>query len=148
MAHINHGMWRRYQPTETREGIPPDVLYCRRESDGLDFYDFVQPPATPYAEGSVAIAVMWREEYNAHVVGAATYDPTAMFPADSVIIEIDDYTGSDPQADLGGRVYDLETMTLGEVPVFVMEDPVQETQTKILSALDSIMARLDKLEKK
>lgn len=148
MAHINHGSWVRYQPTETRAGIPLTVMYARRESDGLDFYDFVQPPATPYAEGNVAIAVMWREEYNAYIVGAAVFDPTAMFPAGHTIVEIDDYTGTDPQTDLGGRAYDLETMTLGEVPVFVMEDPIMETQTKILSALDSIMARLDKLEKK
>lgn len=150
MAHINHGTWVKYQPTVAKEGIPLTVMYAHRESDGMDWYDYVNPPAPQngFLPDSVIIAAIWREDIVGYVVGPAVYDPTAMFPAGHIVIEVNDYTGTNPQADLGGKVYDPETGMFSDPPQLVFEDTPSATEQKIMSVLDTILARLDKLEKK
>lgn len=149
MAHIDHGTWVKYQPTVAKEGIPLTVLYARRESDGMDWYDYVHSPQSRFASDNIIIAALWREDVGGYVVGPAVRDPTAIFPAGHIVIEVDDYTGTDPQEDLRNKMYDPATGVFSDQPPppEVQLAPTR-TEEKILGVLDTILTRLDKLEKK
>ena len=41
MNTIDHGMWNAYTPTTLPEGAPPHAMFVRRDSDGVDWYDYV-----------------------------------------------------------------------------------------------------------
>ena len=144
MTHIDHGKWKRYTPATVREDAPQNAMFAHRESDGQDWYEYVHP-GTNFAAETVKIAADWRDGVSAYVVGPAVYDATMIFPANSIVFEIDDYTGSNPQADLGSKVYDPTTGAFSDVPP-PPPPPPSKSETAILSALDAIMARLEKLE--
>lgn len=149
MAHIDHGFWKRYTPSEPRANIPTSVMFVQRESDQQDWYAYVNPPASNFAAGNIIIAARWEDYANGYVVGPATTDATAIFPPGHIVYEIDDYTGSDPLTDLSNKLYDPATGVFSPLPPLPELDPVPTaTETKILGVLDEIMKRLDKLEKK
>jgi hypothetical protein len=145
MSTIDHGDWVKYTPATPREDAPPAALFARRTMDGVDWYDYVNP-GTNFQPGTVKFAVILREGIG-YVVGPAVYDATRIFPADHIVFETSDYEGSDPQADLGNKVYDPVARSFNDQPP-LPPPPPSDTETKILTALDSIMARLEKLEKK
>ena len=146
MAHIDHGKWKTYTPAKMRKDAPPNALFARRESDGVDWYDYVHP-GNNFAADTVKIAVDWRDYAGGYVVGPAVYDATMIFPPDHIVMEIDDYTGTDPQTDLGNKLYDPATGVFSDQPPLPPPAPTA-TEMKMLNALDAIAARLDKLEKK
>ena len=181
MNIIDHGRWVNYKPNPIPEKAPPNALFCKRESDGQDWYLYVHavpPPGvvavnpndyatqfnvTNFQLETVKFTALWQEQYGAYVVGAAVYDPLMLFPGGQLLGEITDYTGTDPQADFGNKVYDPETKTFSDPP------PIEETEgaiwlqelerkilskldessaQKIMGKLDEISARLTKLEAK
>jgi len=144
MTHFDHGNWIAYKPEKMPEAAPPNTLFAKRESDGVDWYDHVNGGA--FSEGTVKIAAIMREGIG-YVVGPATYDATRIFPAGHIVAEIGDYTGSDPQKDFGNKVYDPVADTFSDQPP-PAPPPPSPTEAKILTALDSIMGRLERLEKK
>ena len=111
MNIIDHGKWIGYQPASL-DGLPSWVpltaLFARRESDGIDWYNYLDSTTRPPA-GHVVFTATWSEGLGSYVVGAATYDSTRIFPAGQILQEITDYAGGDPQADLGGKLYDPAT---------------------------------------
>ncbi|MEH2525874.1 MULTISPECIES: hypothetical protein [unclassified Bradyrhizobium] len=111
MTIINHGSWVRYVPDVWPEGLPPNIMFCKRESDGVDWYDFMQGDAM--AAGSIKATV-----YNGKV-GAATRDITLLFPQAAVLLEITDDDVADPQAFYGGLMYDPVANTLTVPPPIV-----------------------------
>jgi hypothetical protein len=141
MTIIDHGAWERYTPASTKDGMPPNVMYARRIGSGEDWYEYVK--ARRFGDGSVVMTVMATEAGS--VVQAATFDPTAVFPAEFSVIEETAYSGNDPQSDLGQRSYNADARKIGGP--FVWPDPAPTpTETKILDALDAIVKRLEKLE--
>lgn len=111
MNIIDHGKWISYKPASL-DGLPSWVpltaIFAKRESDGIDWYNYLDSTTRPPAS-SVIFTATWSEGLNSYVVGAATYDSTMIFPAGQILQEITDYTGSDPQGDLGGKLYDPAT---------------------------------------
>ena len=91
------------------------------------------------------IAAFWTEGQNSYVTGPATRDePARIFPQNCIVHEITDYTGSDPQADLGSKRFDPATGTFSD-----LVPPSSQTRTAddpVMQALASIQNRLDALE--
>jgi len=135
MNIIDHGAWVRYQPATT-EGYPTGALFARREADGWDWYDYTRHPSSPFvSDSTVKFTAAARPE--GFIVGAAVYDPTRLFPPGQSVYEITDYTGNDPQADFGNKVYDPVTKTFSDYVFPAVDDPLVE-----------IRRRLEALEKK
>jgi hypothetical protein len=128
-------------PAETREDAPVGAMFAQRESDGVDWYEYVHP-GTNFSPWNVVIAAVWREDVGGYVVGPAVHDAAMIFPQGHIVVEIDNYHGADPQKDLGNKVYNLETETFSEQP------PPTLPPDPLMAKLDTIMARLDKLEQK
>jgi len=77
---IDHGKWVAYVPSEPPSYAPPGALFARRESDSVDWYDYVKA-GTNFGLDTVKFTVWWQDAYNGYVVGAATRDETRLFPA-------------------------------------------------------------------
>jgi hypothetical protein len=146
MNVIEHGSWVRYQPSTIPDDAPPNALFCRRESDGMDWYAYVHP-GTNFGADTVKFAAIMRDGVG-YVVGPATTDATAMFPADHLVGEITDYVGTDPQGDLGNKVFDPATGAFTDQP----PPPARQVETAaeklILQTLGQLAKRLDALEKR
>jgi hypothetical protein len=137
MTHIDHGSWVLYKPAQARADAPSGAMFCKRENDGVDWYEYVHP-GTNFAAGSVKFAARWVEHGSGgYLVGPVVTDANQLFPAGHIVVEISDYAGSDAFADFNGKIYDPATDTFSDVP------PPAKTPS-----LDEIMARLDKLESK
>jgi hypothetical protein len=136
MTTIDHGNWLAYTPAPPPEGAPANAMFARRESDGVDWYDYVNP-GTNFQPGTVVIAAYLAPQTGQYIVGPATYTHTAIFPAGCIVHEVTDYAGSDPQADLGSKAFDPATGAF--------TDPIIPSQT---GALQDLVARLAALEAK
>lgn len=163
MKIIDHGTWVPYKPDKPQQDAPANAVYMRRESDGVDWYDYVRPNfeqlfprkttlpeykspgAAKFTPGSLVCNVYHHKHFNKHIVGTATRDPTAMLPYNQRIIEIIGFDGDDPHAEFGGKVYDHEAGTFTKLVLPTIK-PTIEAQA-VLDALATIMQRLDKLEK-
>jgi hypothetical protein len=139
MTHIQHGNWQPYIPETPPEGAPPFALFCRRESDGVDWYEFQRSGV--FQPDSVVFTAY--EAAQGFTVAAATFDKTAIYPAHMSLVEIPDYEGDDPQAELGNKLYDPIAESFSDPA-----PPPPSPQQQILTALERINARLDKLEKR
>jgi hypothetical protein len=111
-------------------------MFARRDSDGVDWYDYVHSGSN-FNSAYVKITAFYRTSTAQYIVGAATYDATAMFPAGCIVHEVTDYAGSDPQTDLGSKAFDPAT---GD-----FTDPIIPAQA---GALQDMAARLKALETK
>ena len=121
----DHGEWVRYVPKVLPNDAPENAMFCKRSTDCVDWYDYVNRERDAISAGSVMFAADWREDVGQYIVGAATYDVTQLFPAGFIVREIIDYTGSDPQKDFGGKAYDPETDTFSDPP---LAPPAPSTQ--------------------
>jgi len=147
---VDHGKWVPYKPDQLPPEAPPNALFCRRESDGVDWYDYVNDDGNFSADG-VKFTVFWQDAFNGFTVGAATRDPTRLFPADMLVREIIDYRGGEPQIELGDKLYDPDTHRLHQrpelprlpVPGFDFEG--LEAQVAVLEARVALLE--DKLER-
>lgn len=115
MGIIEHGDWTQYDPDPYPPDAPAGVMFARRDSDDQDWYKYVHPPATNFQPNSVRMTV-YRQALHGPTVGAAVYDATALWPASACVIEETHYTGSDPKADYGGKLYDFATQTFSDPP--------------------------------
>ena len=112
---IDHGKWEPYQPDKLPELAPLGAMFARRESDGVDWYDYVRDKKN-FTADSVKFTVLWQDIHNGFIVGAATRDPTRLFPAGQRVAEIIDYHGGEPQIELGNRLFKPDSNTLHGVP--------------------------------
>jgi hypothetical protein len=137
MTSIDHGQWHGYVPQTFPDGAPAGTLFTRRDSDGIDWYQYIKD-GTAFQSGTVKFAARFNEQYQAFLVSVALYDPTMMFPGNQIIREITDYTGSDPQADFGSKIYDPNTDTFSDPPPFTgWPTPASRSVEERLAALEA-----------
>jgi hypothetical protein len=127
MNIIDHGRWIRYEPHAIPIDAPSGAMFAKRESDGVDWYDYVNSGEN-FAAQNVKFMAIWQDVYQSHVVGPAVYDATLLFPASQVVGEITDYTGNNPQADFGGKLYDPATGAITDPPP---PEPVEDLEAMI-----------------
>jgi hypothetical protein len=160
----DHGKWIKYIPDPIPEKAPANAIFAKRESDNQDWYLYVHAvqvevsphtmgTVTPYNfenfdEASVKFVATYQEVYGAHIIGAAVYDPTMLFPAGGVLAEIFGYTGTDPQADFGNKVYDPVAFTITEAPTLPPPPLSDVVDPRLMAIIEDIMARLAALELK
>ena len=111
----------------------PHALFARRESDGVDWYEYSWDGKNFIAD-TVKFTVMWQDIHNGFVVGAATRDVSRLFPAGQRVGEIIDYHGGDdPQLELGNKLYNLDTRTLHALPL-LPQGPSLEARVAAIEA--------------
>ena len=99
MSIKDHGFWVKYIPLKYPDGAPAGIAFCRRESDGFDWYEYVNVeegnPAhmgrekhfSPRSVKCVVEVGKGRAE-NEPVVRCAAVDETRLFPQDCQLIEL------------------------------------------------------------
>ena len=130
----SHGTWARYTPAKFPEGAPPNALFSRRVSDGVDWYDYVNSGEN-FARDSIKMTV--RE---GKFVGAATVDPTMLFPGDDLILEVTGVSMTGPQKEFGGKM----ATNAADRQVFTAPLPVPEPPDRVAD----LLKRLEALEAK
>jgi hypothetical protein len=128
---IDHGKWVLYQPDRLPEYAPLTALFARRESDGVDWYDYVRDGKNFFAD-TVKFTVLCQNL----IVGAATRDATRLFPAGALVRELTEFHGRDPQAELEVKRYDPDSNTLHDwkpiaLPVSSLEARVAAIEAKL-----------------
>jgi hypothetical protein len=134
---IDHGKWVRYEPDRLPEFAPPGALFARRESDGVDWYDYSRD-RNNFGADTVKFTVHLQ---NGHAIGAATRDVTRLFPAGMLVRELTEFHGIDPQAELGVKRYDPDANTLHALP---LPPPAFDAEARIAT----LEARIAVLEAK
>jgi len=168
MNIIDHGKWIPYTPIPHPANLPKNIAFAKRESDGVDWYEYiyhevtaqpigvgehgvpVYPPGpTKYttvrdflkSEATVKCAALFWPVHNAYIVGAASFDVTQIFPVNQYAFVIEGYTGTDPQTDFGGKVYDPVALTLADAPILPpLADPNARLDAGVAAALDVAIA--------
>lgn len=132
---MTHGKWIAYKPEKLPEFAPFSALFARRESDGVDWYEYSRDPKS-FSADSVKFTALQQD--SGWVIGAAVRDAAMLHPANQLVLELIDYHGTDPQAELGGRLFNPDTNTLHDLPPPTLLDPMQE----ILDRIAAIEAKL------
>lgn len=140
MKIIDHEKWLPYKPAQMPPSAPPNTLFARRESDKTDWYDYVNSGKN-FGADSVKLMAIWREDMGGYIVGPAVFDATMLFPPNHIVFEITDYTGSDPQADFGGKLYEPATGTFS-APTMAAAEP------SLAKLVEELTARIAVLEAK
>ncbi|WP_316202970.1 MULTISPECIES: hypothetical protein [unclassified Bradyrhizobium] len=124
MQIIDQGQWVAYVPNPFPADLALNTAFAKRESDGRDWYDALYGP-TPLFLPETVKATVWPLPNGDWQVQAVDRDATRIFPPGARVIEIADYAGADPFADLNGKKLDFGTMTLSEIPVVLTVTPRQ-----------------------
>jgi len=160
MKVVDHGKWIPYKPAVLPEGAPANALFAKRESDGVDWYEYVNPPkknkarlfSENFREDSVKIAFCFHEAEKKWIIGPACIDPTMIFPANHYVREILDFPHSrDLDAIIDAfrnKLIDPETSELlGDRKQFMPElTPEQQTMRDLPQLVSELIKRMDKLE--
>ncbi|MDV2988256.1 UNVERIFIED_CONTAM: hypothetical protein Q9R58_28605 [Methylobacteriaceae bacterium AG10] len=123
---INHGDWTPYtkEAVLSPEGfplIPAGTMFCRRENDGVDWYDYSRD-AESFAAGSVLVACLKTDL--GYITQAVYADPQIMFPQNCTLIEVQGWEGEKPHNVFGMKVFDPVAGTFTDIP-----QPVQSVVT-------------------
>jgi hypothetical protein len=156
MRIIDHGKWIPYKPTKWPEHAPPNALFAKRERDGVDWYDYVNPTkesgrlfSENFQEDSVKIAFMFHEAESRWIIGPAVTDATMIFPANHYVREIIGFGSTDENeiiAAFRNKVIHPETSEiLGDRAAFVPKRPMNGVSTLEDMVMD-LKARVAKLE--
>jgi hypothetical protein len=132
MTIINHGMWSRYTPDPYPQ-LPAGLMFCKRDSDGVDWYDYVHSGAN-FAPGSIVATVCDGKVITVH----REYD--RLFPQGAVVIELTNDSTEDPQATYGGQLYDAVSNILSPAPPPAA--PPVPTKAELMVQLQAIAAQL------
>jgi hypothetical protein len=148
MTVIDHGFWVSYKPEEPALGVPKSALFFQRQGDQVDWYVYCHATNgnSNFGSGHV-VGAAYIQADSTYIVGPVGYDPTAVVPHNAMVFEVTDYTGTDPVKDFRNKIYNPADGSFTDPPP---PPPPQATriEKQIMSALDAIVARLEKLEKK
>jgi hypothetical protein len=161
MKIIDHGKWIPYKPTKENwpEGAPANALFAKRESDGVDWYEYVNPPkdnkqrmfSENFRDGSVKIAFMFHEHQKKWIIGPSVLDATLIFPANHFVREIIDFGTTDEAeiiARLRNRFIDPETNEITDPPApREMSEDERWVMENLTQVIVDMRARIEKLEK-
>jgi hypothetical protein len=132
-AVTDHGAWTRYVPGTIPTRAPPNALFSQRDSDSVDWYDYVNAGSNFTPDTTVKMTVG-----PDNIVRAATIDPTRLFPGTGVrILEVDGAPLTDPQTDWGGQVYDPNTKTFSDPPPPIWNFPLNKQWEERIAALEA-----------
>lgn len=166
MAIIDHGFWVKYTPVKLPFGIPRNAAFICRESDGQDWYEYVNrgvegnhpyyreqdPPFEPDSVKCVIeIKSSRSKEADSPIIRCAAVDATRLFPQDCQVVELVNVNRpQDEEAlivEFANRVIDLATGKVGEEwrPPPPPKGPIDD---RVADALEMILQRLEKLEGK
>lgn len=131
-TYKDHGVWRPYKPDVLPDwavdaGIAGvNFLFLKRESDGVDFYEYRNAEGT-FAAGSVVACTLFYPLYEAEIIKSVFFDHSMVLPVNQRLIEIDGVPAGTPSVhDLfTEKVFDPATLTVEERP---------ETPVMIVSA--------------
>jgi len=163
MAIKDHGVWRRYLPTAKEVGgAPRGALFLKRESDGLDWYQYVNTnpnvPAQstrpvqfdPRSVKAVVEVVTEKDNSEVSIIRTAAVDATRLFPDGCRVVELFDIQRDQDEAALieefVWRRINPQTGDLG--PKWEPPTPTPQIDDRVASALEMILERLERLEKK
>jgi hypothetical protein len=109
-------------------------MFCKRDSDGVDWYAYINNGAS-FAPNAI-VATVYDNKVTAVV---REYD--RLFPQGAAVIEITgDNTTDDVQASYGGMMYDATTNTLSPAPPPAA--PPEPTKADLMAQLQAIAAAL------
>jgi len=109
MIVIDHGQWALYTPSVPNPNAPANTIYARRNSDRVDWYDFM---LNNFQSDTVKMMCLF--QLGEWIVSSAVFVGDRLFPAGQLVLEVQDYLGTDPAADFNGKVYDPITQTFRE----------------------------------
>ena len=114
---VDHGNWVPYtrDAVLSPEGfplVPAGTIFCKRESDGVDWYDYSRAEGT-FAPGSVKITCL---KTSLGIITQAVFlDSNNVFPQNCLIIEVQGWEGTKPHNTFERKVYDPETRTFSDI---------------------------------
>lgn len=127
----NHGMWQRYTPAKLPENAPANTIFVRRAGDGVDWYNYVNSGKN-FAADTVKLTII-----EGSTVGAATRDPTALFPSNATVLEISEAPAGDLEQLFSRKVYDADTGAFRDPPPFKLPPDRTEEILRRLEALEA-----------
>lgn len=92
----NLGAWVIYVPDPIPAEAPAGALFCKRNSDGVDWYAFLK---TPPAENTVMAVALQENGY--WTIQVATKDPSRLWPAGQLLLSWVDASSDDPSKYVG-----------------------------------------------
>lgn len=119
---IDHGTWVPYtrEAVVSLEGfplVPAGTMFCRREADGVDWYDFARAEGS-FAAGSILIACLKTDI--GWVTQGVFADFGRMFPQNQMLIELQGWEGEKPHNEFGMKIYDPVAQTFTDIPAPVV----------------------------
>jgi len=143
---IDHGTWVTYKPERLPSNAPPNTLFARRESDGMDWYvylhsgknfkkDTVKHVLDTKSDGTVVIRV-------SHV------EADRIFPADCRLIEIVDVIRKQDETNLIDEFCNKEIDLISGRVGKLWQDPDLPKALNVQMLLEDIVTRLGNLERK
>jgi hypothetical protein len=105
MKILDHGKWIAYEPDVPHKDAPLNTMYCRRESDGMDWYDYIRS-GKRFSKDTIKFMAMEHGPNTGFIIGPVTKDVTKLFPAGHIVGEILDCGSLNSQKEFGQRIYD------------------------------------------
>lgn len=90
-----HGSWSRYTPDPFPTEKPVNTMFCKRDTDGVDWYDYAHDPKN-WTDGSAKLCIQ-SFGTDKMVVTAVNTDPTFLFPQDGTVLEVIGFEGDADQ---------------------------------------------------
>jgi hypothetical protein len=166
MAVKDHGFWTRYIPLVITANVPRGAIFLRRDSDGMDWYEYVHDPVDDFGKPKkdehdneikntnfekttvkAVVDVKGRDNTEQPIVRAAAVEVDRLFPDGGQLLELLDEKRDQNEPALiiefCNRHIDMKTGKVGDV-----WQPPPPPENPVMVALKEIMARLDKLEKR
>ncbi len=131
MKIVSHGTWTSYVPGTWPVGYPNNIVFCRSDADGADWYEFQK--AHSLSDESVKL-LLRSDSAGRMIVQVATVEGSRLFPASSLLLELydamdfSDPNAPDPEVAFGGKMFDATANALVDAPVVVS---VPESATKL-----------------
>ncbi|MCJ2030710.1 hypothetical protein MKK50_15140 [Methylobacterium sp. J-043] len=116
---IDHGTWVPYtrEAVVSPEGyplVPAGTMFCKRESDDVDWYDFSRAEDS-FAPGSVLVACLKTDL--GWITQGVFADFGRMFPQNQMLIELQGWEGEKPHNEFGMKIFDPVAKTFTDIPV-------------------------------